>query len=271
MAALNQSLEEEIKASYESTLRRLMVASTVRSNGDEDDAIRPQPLPEGRDYSSPWRGDFEANREQLMATFRRSHPLLQRVSQLWQRYAPTTLVDGAVLAERQRFEGFYYTPRMLVREARAEAELAVDKLNTGWYTDVVDVFSRYFKQHPEATEDDNAMNELHEATNTAMQVQLCQLLENTLQTFVELLVNGGETERPIFLVCLCLTGNVYVWQQLCRVIVFPHPPCLDTRQSGAGHPWPLFTHPALPCYSPCFGGLFVVYFILLKTFGLATF
>lgn len=60
------------------------------------------------------------------------HPPIRRVAELWVKHAPAHLVDVAVLVHRQRFEGFYYTPRMFSRETRVECDLALDKLNTAW-------------------------------------------------------------------------------------------------------------------------------------------
>lgn len=77
MANLYQNLQQEVRSSYEDTLRQLMVSNTIRTADAEP--LMATPLPEGLDYSTPWRASFVEHQRQLAADYVCSHPLLQYV------------------------------------------------------------------------------------------------------------------------------------------------------------------------------------------------
>ena len=51
------------------------------------------PLPLGLDFSTPWRGDYESNRDTLGAHLYVGHSCLRQTLALWQEYQSTRLVD----------------------------------------------------------------------------------------------------------------------------------------------------------------------------------
>lgn len=172
-------LEDDVKGSYEDVLRKLMVNAVVRDAFPE---VEPSPLPYGCDFSTDWRDRFLSTRHGLEDILLNCTPLMPRLGSLMVDQPVKLLVDVHGLSQRQRDENSLYSPAGFAREIALCAGLAVDALNTGWFTEAVDLVSSTLQDDhdPMSEAEQKAVFRVVEAL---MRTQLTELVHHTMHVF----------------------------------------------------------------------------------------
>lgn len=177
---LARALEQEVKASYDSTLRQLMVAELIQDEASE--ALRPEGLPIGCDYSTPWHGSFVKGQQALVQSLRLTDPLYAELARLW-LIQPQPIVSVHVLAQRQSAENTVYSPIGFNREVAVEASSYVAQLNNGWFNEVADLLTDHLQAAGDVLTEQYQADVLR-AAETAMRVQLSEAVTATLKRCV---------------------------------------------------------------------------------------
>eukprot|EP00055_Hartaetosiga_balthica_P017752 m.122337 g.122337 ORF g.122337 m.122337 type:complete len:4010 (-) comp9395_c0_seq2:1066-13095(-) len=149
MVQLHGNLEDEIKQSYEGTLRSLMVSSILQSpEGNEDKSlIKPQELETGMDYSSEWHETYLKNASHLSSSLLVFDPLLVNLEQLWEKCVGKDLaVSVSQLQKAQQSQKFLYTDESFYLDVLGSIDEFLQHLLTTWFTDASDVLAGHLEQ-----------------------------------------------------------------------------------------------------------------------------
>ncbi|KAM9098063.1 dynein heavy chain 12, axonemal isoform X1 [Sarcophilus harrisii] len=191
---LVQSLLNEITNEFEKSMKRYMVRSAL---------VRPEvswledeggPLPEsplGLDYSQPWHSSYVQARNQIAEHLHVLHPILRMLLDLGNAtFADKLLLDLTGFRDKGPMEC-----ETLRNDVSINARKTEEKLMNTWYPRVINLFTK-----KEALQDIKAekLDSFYNCVATLMSNQLRDLLQRTVEGFVDLFDPNDQKWLPIF-------------------------------------------------------------------------
>ncbi|XP_077977539.1 dynein axonemal heavy chain 12-like [Glandiceps talaboti] len=185
----------EVKKDYKVSMKRSMVQHVLvkpEVKGLENDTTGKLPEePSGLDYSSPWREDFNANKEEIRNTLYITHPSMQTVLRKCQySLGKLLLVDLSTLRAAGPIEIEHLKNNVIL-----DLEKTEERLSHSWWPEVLNVFvdKNKFREIR-----GDRLDHFYNSVQTLISNQLKDLIVRTIEAWVALFDLDDKQFLPIF-------------------------------------------------------------------------